>query len=89
MQEQILEFFQEYAQLALLFSIIISIVIAVLGVVPSVFITGANILFFGFWKGTVISFLGESLGAAVAFFLYRKGFKQASQNRLQKFCESD
>ncbi len=85
MQDQILQFFKEYPHLAILASLFISIVIAVLGIIPSVFITGANILFFGFWKGTLISFLGETIGAAIAFLLYRKGFKTNSQKGLQKF----
>ncbi|MDQ3682963.1 MAG: VTT domain-containing protein [Bacteroidota bacterium] len=85
MQDQIIHFFQQYPHIAILASLLISIVIAVLGVVPSVFITGANILFFGFWKGTLISFLGETIGAAIAFLLYRKGFKSKIRKGLQKF----
>jgi uncharacterized membrane protein YdjX (TVP38/TMEM64 family) len=54
-------------------------------VVPSVFITAANILFFGFWNGTLISFLGEAMGAAMAFYLYRKGFKKTVETRLDKY----
>ncbi len=85
MQEQILQFFNNHPQLAFFISIVISIVIAILGVVPSVFITAANILFFGFWQGTLISFLGETIGAAAAFLLYRKGFKKGTQQGLQKY----
>lgn len=59
--------------------------IAVLGLVPSVFITAANIVFFGFINGTIISFIGESLGAAIAFILYRKGFKKMTTTYLQKY----
>jgi uncharacterized membrane protein YdjX (TVP38/TMEM64 family) len=70
-QDQILNFFQQYPHLAILASLLISIVIAVLGVIPSVFITGANILFFGFWQGTAISFLGEAIGAAIHAFTSR------------------
>jgi uncharacterized membrane protein YdjX (TVP38/TMEM64 family) len=84
-QDQILHFFQQYPHLAILASLLISIVIAVLGVIPSIFITGANILFFGFWQGTAISFFGEAVGAAIAFFLYLKGFKTSSQKSLHKF----
>lgn len=64
---------------------LVSIVVAVLGLVPSVFITAANLLFFGFWNGTLLSFLGETIGAAVAFFLYRNGFKKTSYGHLKKF----
>src|SRR4051812_8936159 len=64
---------------------VLSIIVAVIGLVPSFFITAANILFFGFWMGTFISFLGESIGAMVAFILYRKGFKKRMEGGLDKF----
>jgi uncharacterized membrane protein YdjX (TVP38/TMEM64 family) len=53
--------------------------------VPSVFVTAANILFFGFWMGTLISFIGEAIGAAIAFILYRKGFKKAVVKGLDRY----
>jgi uncharacterized membrane protein YdjX (TVP38/TMEM64 family) len=68
-QESLLHLFKENPQTAVILSIFISIIIAVVGVIPSVFITAANILFFGFWEGTIISFLGEAIGAVVAFIL--------------------
>ena len=85
MQNDILDLFHRYPHFAVLFSIFISILVAILGLVPSVFITAANILFFGFWNGTLISFAGEASGAAVAFLLYRSGFKKVSQQHLDKF----
>ncbi|MEP7111211.1 MAG: VTT domain-containing protein [Ferruginibacter sp.] len=85
MQTSLLQLFKEYPHLAVLISICISILIAVVGVLPSVFITAANILFFGFWNGTFISFLGEAMGAGIAFLLYRKGFKKMVETRLQKY----
>lgn len=85
MEQELLRFFHQHPQQALLVSLIVSIVVAVLGVVPSVFVTGANILFFGFWPGTLVSFGGEAIGAVVAFLLYRKGFKKISQKALQKY----
>jgi uncharacterized membrane protein YdjX (TVP38/TMEM64 family) len=60
-------------------------VVAVAGVIPSFFVTAANILFFGFWQGTCISFLGEAIGAIIAFFLYRKGFKKSIAHQLHQF----
>ncbi len=85
MLETILTFFQNYREWAILISILLNIVIAILGVVPSVFLTGANIIFFGFWNGTFISFIGEAAGAAVSFALYRKGFKQISREKLKGY----
>ena len=85
MEKSILQLFEEHPQLAVLLSLGVSILVAVLGLLPSVFITAANIIFFGFWPGTFISFMGEALGAGVAFLLYRKGFKKATQQSLSKY----
>ena len=85
MKEAVLSFFQEYPNLALISSLLISILIAVLGVIPSFFVTAANILFFGFWPGVAVSFAGEALGAVVAFYLYRKGFKKGAGQQIKKY----
>lgn len=88
MKDALLQLFERHTELALLISLSLSIIVALLGVIPSLFITAANILFFGFWQGTVISFLGEALGAAISFLLYRKGFKEVSQDKLMKFSSA-
>ena len=85
MKEALLNFFHDYPNLALVSSLVISIVIAVVGVLPSFFVTAANILFFGFWEGVAISFAGEALGAVVAFYLYRKGFKKEATTQISKY----
>ncbi len=85
MQESLLHFFETYPQVAILASILLSILIAIIGIVPSVFITAANILFFGFWNGTLLSFAGEAAGAAVAFLIYRAGFKKTAGNKLLQY----
>ena len=85
MSETVIQFFQEYSEWAIILSLVLNILIGISGVVPTVFITAANILFFGFWYGTFISFIGEALGAMVAFFLYRKGFKQVSREKLKGY----
>ncbi|WNB91346.1 VTT domain-containing protein [Bacillus sp. NEB1478] len=85
MTDSILTFFNEYSEWAVAVSLFINIIIAVLGIVPSVFITAANILFFGFWYGTAVSFIGEALGAVVSFALYRKGFQSVSRQKLMKY----
>jgi len=85
LQEYLLQLFKDYPHLAILISLCVSIFIAVIGVLPSVFITAANILFFGFWNGTMLSFIGEALGAGIAFLLYRKGFKKITEKGLNKY----
>lgn len=85
MEEQLIYYFREYRNYAISLSLIINIFVAVLGVIPSFFITGANLIFFGFWKGTFISFAGEAIGAIIAFYLYRKGFRKMSRKSLHKY----
>lgn len=66
-------------------SVLIGVIVAVLAVIPSVFITSANIFVFGFWEGMFLSFLGESIGAVVAFLLYRFGLRGISRRYLRRF----
>jgi uncharacterized membrane protein YdjX (TVP38/TMEM64 family) len=63
---------------AIIISLAVSIMIAVAGVIPSAFVTAANIVYFGFGWGLVLSILGEALGAVISFILYRKGLKKLS-----------
>lgn len=58
----------------------ISVIIALLGVVPSVFVTGANIVFFGPINGFLISLLGEVIGGWISFKVYRKGINKFAGN---------
>lgn len=81
MQQAIIELFQTNPQVAIMISLLLSIAISILGVVPSVFLTAANLIVFGFWGGLFLSFAGEVLGATVSFFLYRKGFKRLNDTR--------
>ncbi len=77
-------FMQEYYNIAIIISIIISTIIAVIGVLPSIFVTMANIVVFGPIGGFLISVCGESIGGVVSFLLYRKGFKEISSDLINK-----
>lgn len=85
MERDLIGLFNNYQEYAIVISLLLNILIAVLGVIPSFFITGANIIFFGFWEGILISLLGETFGAIIAFLLYRKGFKKLVTNNLSKY----
>jgi len=65
-------------------SLLISIIIAVAGIIPSIFVTGANVLFFGPVNGFFISWLGETAGAAISFHLYKTGFRKKFENIKEK-----
>ncbi|MDU5110562.1 MAG: VTT domain-containing protein [Clostridium sp.] len=77
--ESIVSLLQDYSMYSIPISLLISIVIALLGVVPSVFVTGANILFFGPFYGFLISLLGETIGGYISFLVYRLGFKKGAE----------
>lgn len=69
-----------YSFIAIPISLTVSIIIALLGVIPSVFVTGANIIFFGPINGFLISLFGEVIGGVITFYLYRFGFKKKASS---------
>ncbi|WDV45161.1 VTT domain-containing protein [Clostridiaceae bacterium M8S5] len=72
----LVEIFQNNSSIAIPISLLINIGIALVGALPSVFVTGANIVFFGSIKGFFISLLGETIGAYITFTIYRLGLKK-------------
>lgn len=78
--ENVVRLFQEYSMYAIPISILISTIIALLGIVPSIVVTGANIIFFGAFEGFIISLLGETIGGYISFVIYRIGFKRGAEN---------
>jgi len=75
MKETTLQIFEHAGFFAILISLFVNIVISIIGILPSVFITAANLAFFGFYQGLIVSIIGEGLGAVISFVLYRKGLK--------------
>lgn len=82
--ESILEILRSNEAIAMPISLIISIFISLSGIIPSVFVTGANIIFFGTYKGFLISLLGETIGGYITFLVYRFGMKNKLKNLLNK-----
>ncbi|MBM7694115.1 putative membrane protein YdjX (TVP38/TMEM64 family) [Peribacillus deserti] len=76
MKEILVSWFKESGLFAYLISMLMNVLISILGVVPSVFLTAANITFFGFSQGLFLSIAGEALGAIISFYIYRKGIKR-------------
>jgi uncharacterized membrane protein YdjX (TVP38/TMEM64 family) len=79
------EVLRDYSSIAIPLSILISIGISLAGVLPSIFITGANIVFFGPMEGFLISLLGETVGAYITFTIYRLGFKRKMEKLTDKY----
>ncbi|WP_235195203.1 TVP38/TMEM64 family protein [Exiguobacterium oxidotolerans] len=55
---------------------LVSFIVSIFGFLPSAFVTAANVLYFGYWEGFLLSFLGEAFGALIAFYLYRFGVRR-------------
>ncbi|OEF97515.1 TVP38/TMEM64 family protein [Desulfuribacillus alkaliarsenatis] len=85
MVEQIIDLLNEYRYWAIIISISLNIVIAITAVFPPFVLTAANIMVFGFWQGTIISFVGEALGTIITFKLYRMGFRGFFQKKLDNY----
>lgn len=85
MKETVLQLLQHHREAAIVISIALGILISIAGLLPSFFLTAANIVFFGFGYGMLISWAGEAIGAIVAFALYRRGFKKILATRLNAF----
>ena len=47
-----------YRAIAIPLSLLIEVLIAIIGVLPSFFITAANVAVFGIWWGTALSIVG-------------------------------
>jgi uncharacterized membrane protein YdjX (TVP38/TMEM64 family) len=85
MKEAVLSFFEQYPNLAVVSGLGIGFIVSLVGIVPSLFVTAANVLFFGFAEGIAITFLGENAGSALAFYLYRKGLRKEVGPKLEKY----
>ncbi|MFE8703250.1 TVP38/TMEM64 family protein [Cytobacillus sp. FJAT-54145] len=76
----LMAFFPDNHLYAVIISLVLNILVAIAGVIPSAFITAGNVTYFGFQQGLVISILGEAMGAVISFYLYRKGIKGIQSN---------
>lgn len=81
----LIDFFDELGGWAIPFSLAVNGVINIIGFIPSVFITTANVLVWGPWTGGILSWLGEMIGSAAAFLLYRKGIQAAKIKRHEQW----
>ncbi len=84
LDQSLIALMTSHLQFAFIISISLNIVVAIFGLLPSFFITVANIVVFGPIGGLFVSICGEALGAIISFVLYRKGFKEVSRELIHK-----
>lgn len=68
---EFIEHLRSLGNSAMWVSMALIIVINILGVLPNIFILTANGIIFGMFVGTLISWIGECVGAAIGFLLLR------------------
>jgi uncharacterized membrane protein YdjX (TVP38/TMEM64 family) len=81
MSEVLARWLTDWGIWGVLFSILLNGLINVLGIAPSVLVTGTNVLAWGPIWGGGISWAGELFGAGIAFWLYRKGIHGVRKGR--------
>lgn len=75
-----IEFIQSYGPYAMLVSFLIIVFINIVAVLPNFLIVAANGVIFGVVEGTLISWIGESVGVIISFLLMRYLFRTNAQS---------
>ncbi|MFX3637316.1 MAG: TVP38/TMEM64 family protein [Candidatus Pristimantibacillus sp.] len=76
-----IEWLEQWGVWAVVVSLLLSVLISIVGVIPSVILSGANVALFGLIPGFFISWAGEVIGAAVSYPLYRRGISFFKRDR--------
>ena len=82
--EVLVEELRRYGIWALFVSFVLDVVINVLGFLPSIFLSTANGVVFGIFVGTIVSWLGESVGVVLSFWLMRYLLRDAAEAIIAK-----
>lgn len=82
--EGTIEYLRSFGVWAMLISLIIDVIINIVGFLPSIFISTANGVLFGIYLGTVVSWLGETIGVIISFFFMRTLFRSSAEQLIKK-----
>ena len=69
---------------AALISFFIDVVVNIVGFLPSIFISTANGLVFGLFWGVIISWLAETVGVLISFYVMRTLFRGMAQKVIEQ-----
>lgn len=82
----IVEILRSYGMWAMAVSAVLNILINILGFLPSIFISTANGVVFGIIPGVIISWLSESAGVIISFWLMRGLLRRAAERIIAQYC---
>lgn len=79
-----IHFIRSFGPYAILVSFLIVVFINTVAILPNIFILAANGVIFGVVKGTLISWIAESVGVIISFLLMRYLFRDYAQNIISR-----
>jgi len=82
--EEIATALRSYGPWAMLVSMILDILVNAVGFLPSIFLSTANGLVFGIIPGIIISWLAETIGVTISFFIMRFFLHDAATKLISK-----
>lgn len=85
MLEFLVSLFKEWGWLAIPISLVINTIINIIGFIPSLFITTANVIVWGPWLGGLLSWCGEMLGSIIAFIGLKKGLHKKNIHKHEQW----
>ena len=83
MQETI-DYIRSFGGWAMAFSFCLDVLVNALGFLPSIFISTANGVLFGIVPGVIVSWLAETVGVILSFFLMRTILRDSAEKLIQK-----
>lgn len=81
MTDQLIHLFSSLGMWAIGLSILANTIANLIGFIPSIIITSANVWVWGPWRGGFLSWVGEMIGSTLSFYLYRFGMKKVGIRR--------
>ena len=79
-----IDYLQSFGIYAVFMSFFVDVVINIVGFLPSIFISTANGLIFGLFWGIIISWLAETVGVYISFYMMRTLFRGMAMNIINK-----
>ena len=82
--QETIGYIQSFGVWAMLFSFCLDVLVNALGFLPSIFISTANGVLFGVVQGIAVSWLAETAGVILSFFLMRTILRDSAEKIIQK-----
>ena len=82
--EEVAEYIQSFGPMAMVVSMVLDIFVNAVGFLPSIFISTANGLVFGMWLGIIISWLAETIGVVISFYIMRYFLRDTADKLIAK-----